>query len=151
MTDFDNPVDPEPAWQADHVRRYLETDGREGHEWRPGVPTLLLTTRGNRTGTARRTGLIYGRDGDRYVVVASKGGAPANPSWFRNIVADPQVRVQVKGDRFDARARVAAPDEKARLWPMMTGIWPAYDDYQSRTDRDIPVVLLEPVRQVEPG
>jgi len=151
MTDFDNPVDPQPEWQREHVRRYVETDGDDGHEWRPGVPTLLLTTVGHRSGTARRTGLIYGRDGDRYVVVASKGGAPAHPSWFRNLVVDPQVRVQVKGDRFDARARVAAPDEKARLWPMMAGIWPAYDDYQSRTDRDIPVVLLEPVRQVEPG
>jgi deazaflavin-dependent oxidoreductase (nitroreductase family) len=146
MTDFDNPVDPRPKWQADHVRRYLETDGREGHEWRPGVPTLLLTTRGSRSGTARRTGLIYGRDGDRYVVVASNGGDTAHPYWFRNLVADPAVRVQVWGDRFDARARVASAEDRARLWPLMAAIWPAYDDYQARTDREIPVVVLQPVR-----
>jgi deazaflavin-dependent oxidoreductase (nitroreductase family) len=151
MTDFDHPVDPRPQWQADHVRRYVETDGRDGHEWRPGVPTLLLTTKGRRTGQARRLGLIYGRDGDSYVVVASKGGVPTNPLWFDNLVADPHVRVQVRGDRFDARARVASPDERSRLWPRMVEIWPAYEEYQAKTDRQIPIVLLDPVRQVEPG
>jgi|tagenome__1003787_1003787.scaffolds.fasta_scaffold20670514_3 deazaflavin-dependent oxidoreductase (nitroreductase family) len=146
MTDFDNPVDPGPQWQADHVRRYVETDGRDGHEWRPGVPSLLLTTKGRRTGRARRLGLIYGRDADSYVVVASKGGDPANPLWFENLVADPHVRVQVYGDKFDARARVASPEERARLWPEMAKIWPAYEDYQAKTDREIPIVLLDPVR-----
>jgi len=145
MTDFDNPIDPRPQWQADHVREYVATDGRKGHEWRPGVPTLLLTTKGRRTGQARRLGLIYGRDGDSYVVVASKGGDPRHPLWYENLVADPNVRVQVLGDRFDARARVASPAERSRLWPAMTRIWPAYEQYQQRTDREIPVVLLDPV------
>jgi deazaflavin-dependent oxidoreductase (nitroreductase family) len=89
--------------------------------------------------------LIYGRDGDRYVVVASKGGDDADPFWLRNIAADPRVRVQVLGDTFDAEARVADTEEKARLWPMMAEIWPAYDEYQTKTDRPIPVVVLEPV------
>jgi deazaflavin-dependent oxidoreductase (nitroreductase family) len=144
MSDLDNPTDP-PGWAGDHVRRYVETGGAEGHERRPGVHTLLLTTRGRRSGKARRTALIYGRDGDRYAVVASKGGADEHPQWYRNIVADPRVRVQVGPERFAALARPATPDEKAQLWPIMTGIWPDYDEYQTRTDRDIPVVVLERV------
>lgn len=154
MTDFDNPADPTPAWQREHVRAYVETDGREGHEWRPGVPTLLLTTKGNRTGTARRTALIYGRDGDRYLVVASNGGDPEHPSWYRNLTGDPVVRVQVRGAKFAATARAATVEERVRMWPAMTAIWPAYDQYQSKTDREIPVVVLEPgepVQEVEPG
>ena len=143
MNDLDNPTDP-PGWARDHVRRYVETDGADGHEWR-GVHTLLLTTRGRRSGKARRTPLIYGRDGNRYLVVASMGGADEHPEWYRNIVADPNVRVQVAADRFPARARPASPDEKAQLWPLMVDIWPDYDEYQTRTDRDIPVVVLEPV------
>jgi deazaflavin-dependent oxidoreductase (nitroreductase family) len=145
MSDLDQPVDPAEKWQAEHIRRYLATDGEDGHEWRPGVPTLLLTTRGHRSGTARRNALIYGRDGDRYVVVASKGGSEAHPYWYRNLAADPNVRVQVRGDRFDATARTATDEERARLWPEMSRIWPAYDEYQSSTDRQIPVVILEPV------
>ncbi|MCW2639595.1 MAG: hypothetical protein JWP76_1901 [Dactylosporangium sp.] len=144
MTDLDRPIDPTEDWQADHVRRYLETEGRDGHEWRPGVYTLLLTTRGHRSGQGRRNALIYGRDGDRYVVVASKGGDPADPYWFRNLTADPNVRVQVLGDQFDARARVADAGERARLWPEMARIWPPYDEYQKSTGREIPVVILEP-------
>jgi deazaflavin-dependent oxidoreductase (nitroreductase family) len=145
MTDLDQPVDAIEEWQADHIRRYLATDGRDGHEWRPGVPTLLLTTKGRRSGVARRNALIYGRDGDRYVVVASKGGDPAHPYWYRNLSADPNVRVQVMGDKFDARARAATDEERARLWPEMSRIWPPYDEYQRSTDRQIPVVVLEPV------
>jgi deazaflavin-dependent oxidoreductase (nitroreductase family) len=145
MADLDDPVDPTPAWQAEHVRDYLATDGQKGHEWRPGVYTLLLTTRGRKSGQARRNALIYRRDGDRYVVVASKGGSPEQPAWFHNLSSDPQVRVQVQGERFDATARVADAQEKARLWPMMTEVWPDYDSYQARTARDIPVVILEPV------
>jgi deazaflavin-dependent oxidoreductase (nitroreductase family) len=145
MADLDDPVDPTDEWQADHVRRYLATDGRDGHEWRPGVNTLLLTTRGHRTGTARRSALIYTRDDDRYVVVASKGGSDTDPHWLRNLRADPKVRVQVMGEKFDATARVADDEERARLWPQMTQVWPAYDDYQRTTDRRIPVVVLEPV------
>jgi deazaflavin-dependent oxidoreductase (nitroreductase family) len=144
MTDLKDPIDPPPGWQLEHLRRYLETDGSEGHLWR-GVPTLLLTTRGQRSGKARRTPLIYGQDGPRYVVVASKGGSVGHPYWYRNLAADPRVRVQVGGDKFDARARAATPDEKPALWSLMTGIWPAYDEYQGRTEREIPVVILERV------
>ncbi len=141
MSDFDDPIDP-PGWAREHVQRYVATDGEDGHEWRPGVPTLLLTTLGRRSGKARRTPLIYGRDGDRYVVVASKGGSDTPPEWYLNLTAEPRVRLQVKADRFDAVARTASAEEKARLWPAMTAIWPAYDEYQTNTDRDIPLVIL---------
>ncbi len=143
MTDLSNPVDPPAGWQRDHVERYVATDGAEGHLWN-GVHTLLLTTKGRRSGEPRRTPLIYGRDGDRYLVVASKGGSPEHPLWYRNLLADPTVAVQVGAEKFTARARTATPEEKRRLWPVMAGIWPAYDEYQTKTDRDIPVVVLEP-------
>lgn len=137
-------VDSPTPWVNEHMQRYLATGGEDGHEWKPGVPTLLLTTRGRKSGLLRRTALIYGRDGDAYVVVASRGGAPTHPAWYLNLTADPQVRVQVGAEEFDARARTATPEERARLWPDMARIWPAYDDYQRRTDREIPVVILEP-------
>lgn len=126
----------------EHVDRYLATDGEEGHDWQ-GTSTLILTTTGRRTGEPRDKALIYGRDGDAYLVVASKGGADEHPAWYLNLVANPTVLVQVKGDRFTAKARTATAEEKARLWPIMTEQWPAYDDYQRKTDRDIPVVILE--------
>jgi deazaflavin-dependent oxidoreductase (nitroreductase family) len=125
-----------------HVRRYVETDGRNGHRW-SGVYTLLLTTRGRRSGKLRRTALIYGRDGDRYLVVGSKGGAKHHPSWYLNLVEHPEAQVQVAADRFLARARPASPREKPRLWRIMTSIWPEYDRYQARTSREIPLVILE--------
>ncbi|PZM95455.1 MAG: nitroreductase family deazaflavin-dependent oxidoreductase [Actinobacteria bacterium] len=142
MTDFDDPLDP-PAgtWQREHVDRYVASGGADGHLWN-GVPTLLLTTRGRRSGRPRRTPLIYGRDGDDYVVVASAGGSPTAPAWYLNLSADPRVRVQVKDDVFDAVARTASAEEKARLWPVMTAIWPAYDEYQAKTSRQIPIVIL---------
>jgi deazaflavin-dependent oxidoreductase (nitroreductase family) len=127
----------------EHVKRYIETDGEEGHDWRDGAPVLILTTTGRRSGEPRPTPLIYGRSGDDYLVVASKGGAPEPPAWFLNLSEDPDVQVQVKADRFGARARTATPEEKAQLWRTMTAIWPAYDDYQAKTDREIPVVVLE--------
>ena len=126
----------------EHVNRYIDTDGAEGHDWN-GTQTLILTTRGRRTGEARHSPLIYGRRGDDYLVVASKGGAPQPPAWYVNLEADPEVEVQVLGDRFKARARTATPEEKAELWPTMTREWPSYDDYQKRTSRDIPIVILE--------
>jgi deazaflavin-dependent oxidoreductase (nitroreductase family) len=129
-------------WFQEHVDRYVATDGEDGHDWQ-GVPTLLLTTRGRRSGEPRTLPLIYGRDGDRLLVVASKGGAPAHPSWYLNLLADPNVEVQVKGERFAATAHTAGPDERERLWRTMTGIWPDYDSYQTRTSRQIPVVVLE--------
>jgi deazaflavin-dependent oxidoreductase (nitroreductase family) len=128
----------------EHVRRYQETDGEVGYIWN-GVPTLILTTTGRRSGSRRSTPLIVGRDGDDHVVVASKGGAPDHPAWYLNLVDRPEVEVQVGADRFRARARTAEPGERERLWKLMTGIWPAYDDYQRKTDREIPVVVLERV------
>jgi deazaflavin-dependent oxidoreductase (nitroreductase family) len=134
----DSPV----GWVADHIRGYVESDGEKGHRWR-GVDTLLLTTRGRKSGKLRRTALIYGRDGDRYIVVASKGGAGKHPEWYLNLVANPEVEVQAGAAKFTARARTASAEEKPELWRLMTSVWPDYDAYQARTERDIPVVVLE--------
>ena len=144
MTDWDNPHESALGWVREHSERYAETGGEDGHDWR-GVPTLLLTTLGRRSGQPRRQALIYGRDGGNYVVVASKGGARTNPLWYDNLVAHPQVRVQVKDGKFAARARDASAEERPRLWRLMTGLWPAYDEYQGRTSREIPLVILERV------
>lgn len=129
---------------TDHIRRYRETDGEVGYLWN-GVPTLLLTTTGRRSGTPRTSALIFARDGDDYLVVASYGGAPRHPAWFHNLGADPAARIQVKAEQFDVTARVASAVEKPRLWQRVTEVWPNYDVYQSRTERDIPVVVLTPV------
>jgi deazaflavin-dependent oxidoreductase (nitroreductase family) len=126
----------------EHVKRYVETDGEEGHEWR-GTTTLILTTTGRRSGEARSTPLIYVPQGDAYVVVASKGGADEPPAWYLNLEADPQVEVQVLADRFHAHARTASAEEKPELWQKMVGTWPPYAEYQQKTSREIPVVLLE--------
>ena len=130
------------GWVDDHVRRYTESDGEDGHIWN-GVPTLLLTTTGRRSGRSFTTPLIYGRHGDSYVVVASKGGAPRHPDWYMNLSENPEVGLQVAADRFTARARTADPDEKPAVWATMAEIWPEYDLYQTRTSREIPVVILE--------
>lgn len=130
------------GWQADHARQYLESNGAEGHIWR-GVPTLLLTTTGTKTGEPYTTPLIYGEKDGAYIIVASKGGAPKNPQWYNNLVAQPEVGVQVGADRFTARARTATPEEKPALWEMMAKVFPNYTEYQQRTERDIPVVILE--------
>ena len=125
-----------------HVESYRATGGEVGHIWR-GVPTLLLTTTGRNTGERHTTPLIYGSDGDRYVIVASKGGAPAGPGWYRNLAKSPQVELQVKDEVFPATARTAGGEERERLWRIMAEVWPAYDDYAQKTDREIPVVVLE--------
>jgi deazaflavin-dependent oxidoreductase (nitroreductase family) len=125
-----------------HVKAYRDTDGAEGHDWQ-GTQTILLTTTGHRSGEARTVPLIYGRDGENYLVVASKGGADEPPAWYVNLQADPAVEVQDRGDVFKARARTATDEEQARLWPIMTKEWPAYDEYQTKTERKIPVVVLE--------
>ena len=135
-------LDSPTGWVAKHVRRYVETDGRSGHRWN-GRETLLLTTRGRKSGKLRRTALLYGRDGDRYLLVASNGGARNHPSWYLNLAAQPEVQVQVGADKFAARARTAGAEEKPRLWRLMVAIWPYYDRYQKRTSRDIPVVIVE--------
>jgi deazaflavin-dependent oxidoreductase (nitroreductase family) len=134
----DSPTD----WVNEHIQRYLASDGQDGHEWQPGVRTLLLTTRGRKSGRPRRTALIYGQDGDRYVIVASQGGAPAHPAWYLNLQANPEADLQVGADRFTATAETAEGEERARLWDMMAEIWPAYNDYATRTDREIPLVVL---------
>jgi deazaflavin-dependent oxidoreductase (nitroreductase family) len=128
----------------EHVRVYQETDGEYGHDWRNGSSILLLTTLGRRSGEPRTNALIYGRSGDDYLVVASRGGSDAPPGWFVNLEARPEVDVQVLDRRFRARARVATPEERPAMWAEMTRHWPDYDDYQQRTEREIPVVVLEP-------
>jgi proline iminopeptidase len=128
---------------AEHVRRYRETGGEVGHEWRNGSKILLLTTKGRKTGEPHTNPLIYENDGDRYVIVASKGGAPEHPGWYRNLAKNPDVEVQVKDEVFAARARTAEGEERERLWKLAAQQWPAYDDYQQKTEREIPVVVLE--------
>ncbi|MFC5754074.1 nitroreductase family deazaflavin-dependent oxidoreductase [Actinomadura rugatobispora] len=128
----------------EHVKRYRETDGAEGHDWQ-GTTTLLLTTTGRRSGKQYTMPLIYQWDDENPVVVASKGGDDAHPDWYLNLQASPDVEVQVRAEKFRARARTATPEEKARLWQKMTATWPAYDEYQTKTEREIPVVILERV------
>ncbi|WP_367132715.1 nitroreductase family deazaflavin-dependent oxidoreductase [Saccharothrix sp. HUAS TT1] len=142
MAAVDSPVD----WVNEHIRKYVESGGAEGHEWQPGVFTLLLTTVGRKSGQPRRTALIYQPYGDAHVVVASYGGAPEHPAWYRNLSEHNSAEVQVRADVFTAKARTAVGEERARLWKLMTEVWPAYDDYAKKTDREIPVVVLERVQ-----
>lgn len=130
------------GWVAKHIRDYVSSDGKKGHLWR-GVDTLLLTTRGRKTGKLRRTALIYGRDGDRYLVVASTGGAPNHPEWYLNLVANPEVRIQVGPEEFAATASATSGVERSNYWNRMAEIWPDYDNYQKKCKRTIPVVILE--------
>lgn len=143
MTTPDDEIEDSPVgWVASHLRRYVETDGRQGHR-RWGVTTLLLTTRGRRSGKLRRTALIYGQDGGRYVVVGSNGGKAGHPSWYLNLRANREVQVQVGAEKFAARASTAVGEERERLWSLMAGMWRDYDRYRKKTGREIPVVVLE--------
>ncbi len=126
----------------EHVRVYRETNGERGHIWN-GVPILLLTMTGRRSGKRRTIPIIYTPHGDDWVIIASRGGAPTHPAWYLNILDDPAVEVQVKGDIFEAFARTAESPERERLWGEAIRAWPKYDLYQSRTTRRIPVVVLE--------
>jgi deazaflavin-dependent oxidoreductase (nitroreductase family) len=126
-----------------HVQRYLETNGEDGFLWRNGTTILILFTRGRKSGQERSHALIFREHGGAYLVVASKGGADAPPVWFLNLQADPNVEVQIKGERFRATARVATAQEKPQMWAEMTEVWPDYDEYQKKTDREIPVVVLD--------
>lgn len=126
----------------EHVDRYRATDGEEGHEWQ-GTQTLLLTTTGRKSGKQRTNPLIYAPHGNDYMIVASKGGADAPPAWYLNLSEQPKVEVQIKDDRFRARARTASAEEKPEMWKTMVGEWPHYDAYQRNTEREIPVVVLE--------
>jgi deazaflavin-dependent oxidoreductase (nitroreductase family) len=127
----------------DHVRAYRESGGEVGYLWN-GAPTLLLTATGRRTGRKLTSPLIFGRDGDDYLIVASMGGAPRHTSWYLNLQANPEAEIQVKDQTLAVIARTASASEKPRLWKLVTDIWPNYDVYQSRTERDIPVVVLSP-------
>jgi proline iminopeptidase len=142
-----------PGWIADHLRRYLETDGADGHYYdasaRGGgkaIASLLLKTEGRRSGKPLLLPLFYcDTPGGGYAVIASKGGAPQHPAWYLNLTANPEVGVQVGARKFRARARTAAGGERQALWDRMLAIWPPYADYQKKTDREIPVVVLEPL------
>jgi len=143
-----------PDWMVEHANRYLASGGTEGHFYtirQPGrpeiaVPSLLLTTTGRKSGERFIFPLFYGTTGEGYFVIASKGGAPQHPGWYRNILAHPDVEVQVGTDRMKARARTATGEERTRLWEKALQFWPPYADYQSKTERQIPVVVLDPVR-----
>jgi deazaflavin-dependent oxidoreductase (nitroreductase family) len=138
-------MNDEDLFGKEHVRVYRETDGERGHDWKRGTTILLLTTKGRRSGEERTTPLIHRTDDGRFVVVASRGGAPDHPNWFKNIEANPDdVEIQVKGEQMPVRPSVAQGDERDRLWEAMNEVWPDYDEYQERTDREIPVVVLEP-------
>ena len=128
----------------EHVARYQETDGAEGHEWQ-GTVTLLLMTKGRRSGKEYTTPLIYQPEGDAYLIVASKGGAPEHPGWYKNLQANPEVEVQVATRKFKARARTASGEERGRLWQEALKVWPPYADYEKKTEREIPVVVLDPI------
>ena len=142
-----------PDWVKNHVSRYLESGGTDGHMWDstiaggPGpIPTLLLATTGRSTGQARTVPLIYSKTEGGFVVIASRGGTPQHPEWYRNLVADPNVSIRVATNVYDATARTASPDERGALWQEMAAIYPPYNDYQARTEREIPVVILEPAQ-----
>jgi len=141
-----------PAWIQNHVRQYLESGGKEGHMWDSSVvggpgplPTLLLITTGRKSGTKQLVPLIYGETEGGFVVVASKGGAPEHPGWYRNLVADAKVEVQVGTERFRAKASTVEGPERAKLWNTMLAIYPPYDAYQKKTERKIPIVVLKRV------
>jgi deazaflavin-dependent oxidoreductase (nitroreductase family) len=128
---------------AEHVRQYEATGGKVGHDWN-GTSCLVLRTIGRKSGEVRKFPLIYGRDGANYVVVASKGGAPENPGWYENLLAQPEVEIQVHDKVIPVTAHTGSAQDKARVWGTMTAQWPDYDNYQTKTTREIPVVLLTP-------
>lgn len=144
----DQPADPNNSKSNilgvmdDHIRRYLETDGEDGHIFQ-GLPCLLLTTRGRKTGEPRQVAVIYGCHDGNYVIVASMGGSDVHPSWYQNLLADSEAEIQVKSDRMRVRARKASAEERTVLWEEMAEIYPSYNDYQAVTKRIIPVVILE--------
>ncbi|HWA80678.1 MAG TPA: nitroreductase family deazaflavin-dependent oxidoreductase [Acetobacteraceae bacterium] len=145
-----------PQWMIDHANRYLSSGGTDGHMYKiapPGyaemtVPSLLLTTTGRKSGEKFIFPLFYGRTGNSYIIVASKGGAPEHPGWYRNLLANPDVEVQVGTKTFRAKARTVTGTERAQLWNEALKFWPPYADYQKKTEREIPVVVLDPLDSV---
>ena len=149
MSDVNVPASM-PGWVQKHVKQYLESGGKEGHIWDASklggpsnLPTLLLTTKGRKTGDKHLVPLIYGKHPKGVVIIASKGGAPKHPGWYLNLAANPEVDVQVGTDKFRARASTVTGPERAKLWQELVEIYPPYTDYQKSTEREIPVVLLE--------
>jgi len=141
-----------PGWIAEHVKQYLQ-DPDKGHKWDstavggPGVlPTLLLFTVGRKSGNPSTLPLIYGKSGEEYIIVASKGGAPQHPAWYLNLRHNPECEIQVARDRFRVRARTATGTKREALWQLMAGIYPPYNDYQKATARQIPIVMLERIK-----
>lgn len=136
-------------WAREHVERYRASNGADGHIWTGfdgtgNFPCLLLTTTGRKSGEARTTPLIYGEDGGEYMIIASQGGRPDHPAWYKNILSDATVEFQVGPDIYSGTARTATAGERARLWPMMAEIYPPYDAYQEKAaaSREIPLVIL---------
>lgn len=141
-----------PKWMADHMRRYLETNGADGHLWDstpvggPGpLPTLLLTTLGRRSGEHQTLPLLYGHTDKGFVIIGSKGGAPKHPGWYLNLQANPKAHVQVAAEHHDCVARLTTGEERTRLWKQMAEMYPPFTDYQAKTDREIPVIALDKV------
>ena len=141
-------------WQVEHSNLYLNSGGKEGHAMKrtpPGgypemdVYSLMLTTKGRKSGQKFVFPLYYGTTGDSYIIVASKGGAPDHPGWYKNLVANPEVEVQVGTKKLKAKARTVSAEERAKLWPIALQFWPPYADYAKKTEREIPVVVLDPV------
>ena len=144
-----------PGWQQRHVEAYLKSNGREGHlvdfelPGVPEIPCLLLETTGRKSKDSKISPLIYGKDGNRFVVVASNGGARDDPAWFLNLSDQPEIRFQVADKKYRGVARMTSGAERERLFRMMAGIYPPYDDYQAKTAREIPVVALEAREEIE--
>lgn len=143
-----------PQWMKDHADRYLKSGGTEGHMYTinpPGqpsltVPALLLTTTGRKSGDKWMFPLFYGKTGNSYFVIASKGGAPEHPGWYRNMLSNPEVEIQVGTGKMKARARTATGEERKRLWDQAVVFFPPYADYEKKAgSREIPVVVLDPV------
>jgi len=142
-----------PQWMKDHVDRYLKSGGKDGHMYTANfpnmpsrtVPSLLLVTKGRKTGKKHLFPLFYGETGKGYFIVASKGGAPDHPGWYKNILANPEVELQVGTKTLKAKAHTVSGSERAKLWDNAITWWPPYVDYQKKTDREIPVVVLDPV------
>jgi proline iminopeptidase len=143
-----------PKWMVDHTNLYLSSGGKEGHMYtikqpdRPelSVPSLLLTTTGRKSGEKFLFPLFYGKSGNSYIIVASKGGAPDHPGWYKNILANPEVEIQVGTQKLKVRARTASGEERAKLWKLANEFWPPYNDYQAKAPhREIPVVVLDPI------
>ena len=139
-------IDSPTCFVAEHIKTYVESNGTDGHIWR-GVPTLLLTTLGRKSGVGRRTALIYCRYEQDYVIVASNGGSPTNPLWYENLVLVPEVTVQVGAEIFTCTATTYGEDaenlaHRQKIWDEMVVIWPGFAEYQTKTDRRIPLVKL---------